>query len=40
MIACEAPAQAADAFKWGTVVMGGGEFVSGIIASKTEKNLF
>ena len=32
-------AQAADAFKWGNVVMGGGGFVSGIIASKTEKNV-
>jgi photosystem II stability/assembly factor-like uncharacterized protein len=32
-------AHAADAFKWGNVVMGGGGFVSGIIASKTEKNV-
>jgi xyloglucan-specific exo-beta-1,4-glucanase len=34
------PVLAADAFKWGSVVMGGGGFVSGIVASKTEKNLF
>jgi len=27
------------AFTWGTVVMGGGGFVSGIITSKTEKNV-
>jgi xyloglucan-specific exo-beta-1,4-glucanase len=32
-------AQAADEFKWGTVTMGGGGFVSGIIPSKTEKNV-
>ena len=32
-------AHAAGSFKWGNVVMGGGGFVSGIIASKTEKNL-
>lgn len=29
----------ADDFKWGTVAMGGGGFVSGIITSKTEKNV-
>lgn len=32
-------ANAADDFSWGNVVMGGGGFVSGIITSKTEKNV-
>ncbi len=31
--------QAADSFKWGNIAMGGGGFVSGIIASKSEKNV-
>jgi xyloglucan-specific exo-beta-1,4-glucanase len=38
-LALPAGAGAAEAFTWGNVVMGGGGFVSGIIASKTEKNV-
>ena len=33
------PAASAQDFKWGNVAMGGGGFVSGIIASKTERNV-
>jgi xyloglucan-specific exo-beta-1,4-glucanase len=38
-LAAAHPARAADAFKWGNITMGGGGFVSGLIASKTEKNV-
>jgi hypothetical protein len=38
--ALTAPAQAASGFHWGNVAIGGGGFVSGIIASPIEKNLF
>jgi xyloglucan-specific exo-beta-1,4-glucanase len=31
---------APESYRWGTVAMGGGGFVSGIVASSTEKNLF
>ena len=35
-----ASAQGAPAYQWGNVAIGGGGFVSAIIASKTERNLF
>src|SRR5689334_10004826 len=38
-VAIPTGSRAAESFSWGTVVMGGGGFVSGIIASKTEKNV-
>src|SRR3954462_7183685 len=38
-LAAAHPARAADAFKWGNITMGGGGFVSGLVASKTEMNV-